>query len=58
MYDIYSVVPEEKRILINSPILLRKAIKNEVFLANGNYSETETYILKTELIQINLKIQK
>ena len=48
MYDIYSVVPEEKRILINSPILLRKAIKNEVFRANDNYSENDTYILKTQ----------
>ena len=58
MYDIYSVVPEEKRILINSPILLRKAIKNEVFRANDNYSENDTYILKTQWIQIHLKIQK
>jgi len=30
MYDIYSAVPEEKRKLINSPVLLMKAIKNEV----------------------------
>ena len=30
MYDIYSVIPEEKRLLINSPILQMKAIKNEV----------------------------
>ena len=30
MYDIYSVIPEEKRTLINSPVLLMKAIKNEV----------------------------
>jgi len=30
MYDIYSAVPEEKRTLINSPVLLMKAIKNEV----------------------------
>ena len=30
MYDIYSAVPEEKRTLINSPVLNMKAIKNEV----------------------------
>ena len=30
MYDIYSVIPEEKRLLVNSPILQMKAIKNEV----------------------------
>ena len=30
MYDIYSVIPEEKRSLVNSPILQMKAIKNEV----------------------------